>query len=83
MSIKKFITAVTESLGLEVMETTKKKKAIKKLIKKLEDKQSELKKALNKKIEKKQKKELEEEYEIVCIQLKKGNKILQKLNSEK
>jgi len=83
MGIKKFITTVTESLGLELMETTKKKKAIKKLIKKLEDKESELKKALSKKLEKKQKKELEEEYKIVSIQLKKGLKILQKLNDEK
>jgi len=83
MGIKKFITTVTESLGLEVMETTKKKKAIKKLIKKLEDKKNELKKILRKKLEKKQKKEIEEEYEIVCIQLKKGIKILQKLNTDK
>lgn len=83
MGIKKFITTVTESLGLEVMETTKKKKALKILIKKLEDKENKLKKSLSKKLEKKQKKELEEEYEIVLIQLKKGLKILQKLNEEK
>lgn len=83
MGIKKFITTVTESLGLEVMETTKKKKTLKKLIKGLEDKKSSLKKSLSKKLDKKQKKELEEEYEIICIQLKKGLKILQKLNNEK
>lgn len=83
MGIKKFITTVTESLGLEVMETTKKKKALKNLIKKLEDKKSALKKSLSKKPEKKQKKELEEEYEIVSIQLKKGIKLLQKLNDDK
>jgi hypothetical protein len=83
MGIKKFITTVTESLGLEVDETTKKKKALKALIKKLASKKSELKKALKKKVEKNQKKELDEEYEIVCIQLKKGTKLLQKLNQEK
>lgn len=83
MGIKRFITTVTESLGLEVMETTKKKKAIKKLIKSLESKKRELSKFLSKKIDKKRKKELEEEYKIVSIQLKKGSKILQKLNTEK
>lgn len=83
MGIKKFITTVTESLGLEVMETTKKKKALKKIIKSLESKKSELNKSLNKKIDKKRKKELDEEYKIVSIQLKKGSKILQKLNADK
>lgn len=83
MGIKKFITTVTESLGLEVMESTKKKKALKILIKKLGSKKSELRKSLKKTIEKKQKKEMEEEYEIVCVQLKKGIKMLQKLNEDK
>lgn len=83
MGIKKFITTVTESLGLEVMETTKKKKALKILIKSLESKKSELKKSLSKKSEKKHKKEIQEEYEIVVIHLKKGIKLLQKLTTEK
>ena len=83
MGIKKFINTVTESLGLDVSETTKKKKALKILIKKLGSKKRELKKSLTKKIEKQQRKEIEEEYQIVSIQLKKGIKILQKLKAEK
>ena len=83
MGIKKFITTVTESLGLDVSETTKKKKALKILIKKLGAKKRELKKSLKITVSKKERKELEEEYEIVSIQLKKGVKILQKLKQEK
>lgn len=82
MSIKKFINTVKESLGLEVKDSTKKKKALRKLIKKMSSKKSELKKALKKKLEKPEQEELQEEYEIVCIQLKKGTKLLKKLNEE-
>ena len=83
MGIKKFITTVTESLGLDVSETTKKKKALKILIKKLGAKKRELKKSLKITVSKQERKELEEEYKIVSIQLKKGVKILQKLKLEK
>ena len=83
MGIKKFINTVTKSLGLDVSETTKKKKALKILIKKLGAKKRELKKSLKITVSKKERKELEEEYEIVSIQLKKGVKILQKLKQEK
>ena len=83
MGAKKFITKVTEFLGLEVMEISKKKKTLKELIKNLENKKSQLNKSLHKKINKKRKKVLEEEYEIVLIHLKKGHKLLQKLNQEK
>ncbi|MAD41764.1 MAG: hypothetical protein CL623_05165 [Arcobacter sp.] len=83
MSAKKFITKVTEFLGLEVMETTKKKKTLKKIIKNLDNKKRQIKKSLNKKISKKRKKLLEEEYEIVSIHLKKARKLLHKLISEK
>lgn len=83
MGIKKFINTVTKSLGLDVSETTKKKKALKILIKKLGAKKRELKKSLKITVSKKERKELEEEYKIVSIQLKKGVKILQKLKLEK
>jgi formate-dependent nitrite reductase cytochrome c552 subunit len=83
MGIKKFINTVTESLGLEDIQSDKKKKALKLLIKKLSAKRRELKKSLNKKVDKKQKKDIEEDYHIVTVQLKKGIKILKKLNSEK
>lgn len=83
MGTKKFITKVTELLGLEVTETTKKKKTLKQLIKNLEKKKGQINKSLNKKINKKRKKILEEEYEIVSIHLKKGRKLLHELISEK
>ena len=83
MGIKKFINTVTKSLGLDVSETTKKKKALKILIKKLGAKKRELKKSLKITVSKQERKELEEEYKIVSIQLKKGVKILQKLKLEK
>ncbi|MBU3015282.1 hypothetical protein KO488_10970 [Poseidonibacter lekithochrous] len=83
MGAKKFITKVTEFLGLEVMETTKKKKTLKKLIKNLENKQNQIHKSLNKKINKKRRKLLEEEAEIVSIHLKKGREILHELISDK
>ena len=83
MGIKKFITKVTESLGLEIMESTTKKKSLKQLLKKLNAKKSSLEKEIKKDISKKKKKELEEECEIIVIQMKKGEKILQKLQSDK
>lgn len=83
MGAKKFITKITEFLGLEVMETTKKKKALKILIKNLENKKSQINKSLDKKINKKRRKLLEEEYEIVSIHLKKGRKLLHELILDK
>ena len=83
MGAKKFITKVTEFLGIEVMESTKKKKTLKTLIKNLEKKQNQIHKSLNKKINKKRKKLLEEEAQIVSIHLKKGRKILHELISDK
>ena len=83
MGIKKFINTVQKSLNIEVKNSTKKKKALKVLIKKISSKKSGLKKELKQKLEKTQRKELQEEYEIVCIQLKKGTKLLKKLNEEK
>lgn len=82
MGLKKFIATVKESLGIDVEKSTKKKKALKILIKKLAAKKNEIKKTLKKKLDNNEKKDLTEEYEIICIQLKKGTKLLQKLNKE-
>ncbi len=83
MGIKKFITKVTESLGLEIMESTTKKKSLKQLLKKLNIKKSNIEKNIKDNTSKQKKKELEEEYKIISIQIKKGEKILQKLVSDK
>ena len=83
MGIKKFITTVTEHLGLEIMESTTKKKSVKSLLKKLNVQKNDIKKSLDKKsLDKKKRKELEEDYKIVTLQIKKGEKILQKLTSK-
>lgn len=83
MGAKKFITKLTEFLGLEVMESTKKKKTLKKIIRNLENKKIQIHKSLDKKINKKRRKLLEEEYEIVSIHLKKGKKLLHELILDK
>ncbi|MEA3497939.1 MAG: hypothetical protein U9R16_02655 [Campylobacterota bacterium] len=82
MSANKFIDKVKESLGLEGLENSSKKKSMKNLLKKLNTKKEKLDKSLNEKISKKVKKELEEEREIVVCQIKKGKKILEKLNDK-
>ncbi len=83
MGIKKFITKVTEYLGLEIMESTTKKKSLKQLLKKLNTKKSSIENDIKNDMSKEKKKELEEEYKIISIQIKKGEKILQKLISDK
>lgn len=81
MGIGKFIQSVKESLGLESFEKTTKKKSVKNLLKKLNDKKDIIDKSLTSKPEKKVKKELEEELSIITLQIKKGEKILKKLES--
>lgn len=82
MGVKKFIESVKESLGLDEFKKSSKKKAIKKLLKKLKEKKEKISKSLDKKLEKKVMKEKKEELAIISIQIKKGEKILQELNSE-
>ena len=76
MGIAKFIESVKESLGLDRFEKSGKKKSIKNLLKKLNEKKSKIEREMK---EKKDKKELKEEYDIISMQIKKGEKILQKL----
>ena len=82
MSIKKFINSVKESLGLDEFEKAGKKKSIKRLLEKLKSRKKILDKAAKKKLDKKEKKELKEELTIITLQIKKGEKILDELNSE-
>ena len=81
MGVAKFINSVKESLGLDEFKKKGKKKSIKSLLKKLNARKEKIEKALNKKAEKKVAKELKEELAIISIQIKKGNKILDKLNA--
>jgi hypothetical protein len=82
MGIKKFIESVKELLGLDEFEKTGKKKSIKRLLEKLRSRQEILNNTPKKKLDKKEKKELKEELNIITLQIKKGEKILNKLNSQ-
>ena len=82
MGIKKFINNVKESLGLDDFEKAGKKKSIKRLLEKLRARKEILNKVPKKKLEKKEKKELKEELAIITLQIKKGEKILEELNTK-
>jgi len=82
MGIKKFIESVKESLGLDEFEKTGKKKSIKRLLEKLRARKEILNKVPKKKLDKKEKKDLKEELAIISLQIKKGEKILDELNSK-
>ena len=80
MGIKKFINSVKESLGLDEFEKAGKKKSIKRLLEKLRSRKEILNKVPKKKLDKKELKELKEELEIITLQIKKGEKILNEVN---
>jgi len=81
MNIKKFIESVKESLNWDEFEKTGKKKSIKRLLEKLKTRKEILGKVPKKKLDKKELTELKEELEIISLQIKKGEKILDKLDS--
>jgi hypothetical protein len=82
MSIKKFIADAKEYLGLDDFKKSGKKKSIKRLLEKLRTRKEILDKVPKKKLDKKEKKELKEELAIITLQIKKGEKILDGLNSQ-
>ena len=81
MGIKKFINSAIESLGLDDFEKTGKKKSIKRLLGKLREREESLNKKLKKDPGKKEAKELNEELAIIKLQIKKGEKIMEQLNT--
>jgi len=80
MGEKKFIEKVKKILKLKDYAVEGKKKALKDLLKKLNKRKRSIKKSLENTLEKK---ELKEELEIVCLQIKKGKKILHGLYTKK
>jgi len=80
MGSKKFIEMVMETLGLDEIKKSSKKKSVKALIKKLKNKKDKIDEVLKVKSGKKKQKELQEEKEILLCQIKKGEAILKKLN---
>ena len=82
MSIKKFIASVIESLKLDGFEKAGKKKSIKRLLEKLKSRKEILLQTPKKKLDKKERKALKEELAIITLQIKKGEKILDELNTK-
>lgn len=82
MSIKNFIESVKISLKLDSFEKTGKKKSIKRLLEKLESRKAILNNTQKKNLTKKQKKELKEELGIISLQITKGEKLLDELNTK-
>ena len=82
MNIKKFIESVKASLNIETFEKIGKKKSVKRLLEKLRSRKEILNNIPKKRLSKKEKKELKEELTIISLQIKKGEKILDKLNSK-
>lgn len=82
MSIKKFINNAKESLGLDKFKKAGEKKSIKRLLKKLNSKKAILDTSTKKKLTKEEKKILKEELAIITLQIKKGEKILNKLKAK-
>ncbi len=83
MGIKKFIKRVQRTLGVNNHVIENKKKSLKDLLKKLNERKKIIKKSLKKPLDSKEEKELNEELDIICLQLKKGKKMLHKLYTEK
>lgn len=82
MNIKKFIESVQASLNIETFEKTGKKKSVKRLLEKLRSRKEILNNIQKKRLSKKEKKGLEEELTIITLQIKKGENILDELNSQ-
>lgn len=78
MGIKKFINDVKESFGLDSFKLSGKKKSIKILLSNLEDRKD----IIENKLAKKPTKALKEELSIIMMQIKKGEKLLAKLEEE-
>ena len=82
MGIKKFIESVKESLGVDEFENRGKKKSVKRLLEKLRSRKEILDKTPKKNLNKKELKALKEEQAIISLQIKKGEKLLNELNSK-
>ena len=82
MGIKKFIENVKESLELDEFKNKGKKKSVKRLLEKLRSRKEILDKTPRENLDKKELKALKEEKAIISLQIKKGNKMLDKLNAK-
>ncbi len=82
MGIKKFIKNAKNFLELDDFSESKKKKAIKKLLEKLTERQKTTKKQIDGSLSKKEKRKAKEELDIIKYQIKKGKKLLSKMEKD-
>jgi hypothetical protein len=83
MGIKQFLKNVESTLGLKDFEKESKKKSLKSLLKKLYIRKNSINKSLKSSVKKKKQEEFQEELAIISLQIKKGEKLLHKYDSEK
>jgi len=83
MGIKQFIKNVKSTLGLKDFKKEGKKKSLKSLLKKLYIRKNSVNKFLESTKKQKEQEEFHEELAIISLQIKKGEKLLYKYDSEK
>jgi hypothetical protein len=83
MGVKKFIRDIANSLGLNNIVLSSKKKSLKELIKKLKKRRLENFASLREVSDHINYMELQEEVDIISLQIKKAEKILKKLDDNK
>lgn len=81
MGIKKFIADVIQSLGLHHFVVSGKKKSVKTLLHKLKKRRLLIYRSFQNETDDKKINELQEELDIVSLQIRKGKKLLNKLNN--
>ncbi len=82
MGIEQFIKSVSTVLDLDDFSGHKKKKAIKKLLRKLERRKDKVKNLLEKNLDERERKERKEELKLIRYHIKKGRKLLERLEKD-
>jgi len=83
MGIKHFIKNAQSNLGLKNFKKENKKKSLNSLLKSLKSRKKTITNALETSLKKKEIKEFQEEIDILSLQIRKGEKLLYDLNTEK
>ncbi|PIE45793.1 MAG: hypothetical protein CSA45_01650 [Gammaproteobacteria bacterium] len=83
MKIQEFISGAKDCLDLDDFSENKKRRAIKKLLRKLEKRRQKIKNLLQKRLSDRQRKEAKEELRIIRYHIKKGEKLLERLEKNR
>jgi hypothetical protein len=82
MGFKNFIAKTVAFLSIDNFVMSGKKKSIKNLLSKLKKRRLSIYKLLHEEVDEKRYIELQEELDIISLQIKKGKKLLNKLNDK-